>query len=184
MDETVNAQLSDFFNGKITPEAFEEWLGQTPELKELVTEDDYIQLISTDFKLADARNSLEELLRKYVDWAQYEKEKLAETLMAIIWRDKAVDALIDTYERYCNGQRFLRTLGLKYGKPFAQPNSPKTFRHRLMPDPDLTDQQAFFDKIYPDVSAEAKRLLGLLIAERIQFTGTYTIGGCPEYTEQ
>lgn len=183
MDETVSAHLSDFFNGKITPEAFEQWVGQTPELKELVTEDDYFRLISTDFKVADARHSLEDLLRKYIDWAQYEKEKLAETLMCIIWKDKAIDALLDTYQRYTNGQRFLHTLGYKYGKLFVSTDAPRSLRRKLTAEPEPVDPQALFEKIYPDVKAEATRILGLLLAERIQFTGTYTVGGCAEYTE-
>lgn len=179
MNEVVNTQFSDFFSGKITPEAFEEWVGQTPELKELVAEDDYQRLISTNFKQADARNTLEEMLRKYVDWGQYEKEKLAETLSAIIWNDNAVDALIDCYERFSSGQRFLNTLGLKYGQLFAKSSQPAK-RRDFAP----ADQEAMLSKVHPEATAEAKRLLGLLVAERIQFTGTYTTSGCPEYIEQ
>ncbi|MEZ0607887.1 hypothetical protein ACAW74_05185 [Fibrella sp. WM1] len=183
MDETVSAHLSDFFNGKITPEAFEQWIGQTPELKELVTEDDYFRLVSTDFKVADARHSLEDLLRKYIDWAQYEKEKLSEVLMCIIWKDKPIDALLDTYQRYTNGQRFLQTLGYKYGKLFTQAEAPRSLRRKLTSDPAPLDHDALFEKHYPELKAEATRLLGLLVADRIRFTGTYTVGGCAEYTE-
>lgn len=182
MNETVNEQFSGFFTGKLSPEDFREWVTQTPELKEVVREDDYQRLITTDFKQADARHSIEEVIRRYVDWGQFEKEKLAETLMDIVWNENPVAALLDCYERFSNGQRFLQTLGLKYGRLFASAGPPAKTRRLLNNQPD--DQAALLSKVWPEAAAEAKRLLGMLVAERIVFTGTYTVGGCPEYIEQ
>jgi hypothetical protein len=182
MNETVHTHLSDFLSGKLSPEAFTEWVVQTPELKELIAEDDYQQLAANVPKQAVSRDSLEEVLRKYVDWAQYEKEKLAETLMAIIWNENPEHALIDLYQRYSRGQRFLYTLGLKYGRLFAQPTG--TRRLRMIAPPTPEEREALLQKVYPQATAEAKRLLGLLVAERIQFTGTYTSDGHPEYVVQ
>jgi hypothetical protein len=182
MNELVHTHLSDFLSGKITPEAFTKWVGQTPELKELLAEADYQQLAADPLKQTVSRDSLEEVLRKYVDWAQYEKEKLAETLMAIIWNENPVNALIDLYERYSKGQRFLHTLGLKYGRLFAQRSPARRLRTPLPASPEA--REALLQKVYPQANAEAKRLLGLLVAERIQFTGTYTTEGHPEYLVQ
>jgi hypothetical protein len=182
MNETVHTHLSDFLSGKITPEAFTQWVGQTPELKELIAEDDYRQLAASPIQQVVSRDSLEEVLRKYVDWAQYEKEKLAETLMAIIWNENPVNALVDLYERYARGQRFLYTLGLRYGRLFVQRTPAR--RVRTVAPPTADERDALLQKVYPQANAEAKRLLGLLVAERIQFTGTYTTEGNPEYVVQ
>ncbi|RYF75609.1 MAG: hypothetical protein EOO39_06665 [Cytophagaceae bacterium] len=131
--------------------------------------------MSIDFQQAQTPSLLDKLLRGYIDWAQHEKEQMAELLMAIIWKDDASAALINAHDKFKQGLRFLNVLGNEYGLAMITNygSAPKQG----------DGHERMLAAIYPKAREEAKRILTCLVSGKIKFTGTYTNEGCPEYVE-
>ncbi|WP_375446309.1 hypothetical protein [uncultured Fibrella sp.] len=131
--------------------------------------------MSIDFQEATAPSLLNKLLRGYIDWAQHEKEELAELLMDIIWKEDALAALVRAHEHFKHGLRFLNVLGNEYGLAVL---------NAYGPEPKLKEgHENMLAVIYPKARDEAKRILTCLVSGKIKFTGTYTQEGYPEYVE-
>ena len=175
MSRQISAQLIAYLVGKLPIADFATWIHETPALRSLLSPADYDKLMSIDFQQATAPSLLDNLLRGYIDWAQYEKEQLSELLMAIIWNDNAPAALVQAHERYTQGLTFLKVLGNEYGLAIRTAFGPT-------PGPEA-EQDPLLTTLYPKVREEAKRLLTCLVADRITFTGTYTPEGFPEFTQ-
>lgn len=177
MNRPIIAQFIAFLVGKLSITDFAEWIpSHTAELNAVLSPTDYAELMTIDFQSPQAPSLLDRMLREYVDWAQYEKEKLAELLMAIIWKDDAPRALVSAHEQFRQGLRFLNVLGNEYGRTIAKV-------HGTVPKSE-DEEDRLLTAIYPKAREEAKRLLSCLVADKIKFTGTYTQEGYPEYIEQ
>ena len=172
MSRSISTQLIAFLVGNLPLSDFEQWIYQTPELRHVMAATDYEVMMSINFQQTEAPSLLNRLLRGYIDWAQYEKEQLSELLMAIIWKDDVVSALIRAYEQHANGLIFLHVLGVDYGLMMLT-TAGATAR-----------QEELLTAIYPKAREEAKRLLTRLVSGNITFTGTYTPEGHPEYRER
>ncbi|MEZ0486847.1 hypothetical protein [Fibrella aquatica] len=172
----ISSQLISYLVGGLTLDDFAQWVKATPELRSILSPTDYAALMSIDFQHTESPSLLDKLLRGYIDWAQHEKEQLAELLMAIIWKDRPLTALVSMYEKFTHGLTFLNTLGNEYGKSIlstygANPESVEGHESTLM-------------AVYPKARDEAKRILHSLVSGKITFTGTYTQEGHPEYIER
>ncbi|MEZ0541473.1 hypothetical protein [Fibrella arboris] len=167
----ISSQFIAYLVGRLSIDDFAEWVRQTPELTTVLSPTDYTELMSIDFQHAKAPSLLDRLLRGYIDWAQYEKEQLAELLMAIIWKDDLAASLATAQEQFKHGLRFMNVLSNEYGKSILSTQGLKKADERLLA------------SVYPKVCDEAKRLLACLVAGKIKFTGTYTSEGYPEYVE-
>ena len=167
----ISAQIIACLVGKLPLTDFDAWVQQTPELRSLLSPGDYAELMSIDFQQIATPSLLDKLLRGYIDWAQYEKEQLAELLMAIIWKDNVPAALAELHEHFTHGLTFLDVLGNEYGLAVKVAQSPNA-----KPGADL---DTIMKTIYPKARLEAKRLLACLMAGKIEFTGTYTQEGYP-----
>ncbi|ARK09076.1 hypothetical protein A6C57_01390 [Fibrella sp. ES10-3-2-2] len=175
MSRQISAQIIAYLVGNLPIDDFATWVHKTPALRSLLSPADYDELMSIDFHQTTAPSLLDNLLRGYIDWAQYEKEQLSELLMAIIWKDNAPAALIQANELYTQGFTFLKVLGNDYGLAVrtAYGDAPSV----------KAEDDTLLLTLYPKAREEAKRLLTSLVDGRIAFTGTYTPDGTPEFTE-
>ena len=103
--------------GKISTEEFESWIYSDKEIETILPDDDYLELISINYKKDGAKYELVNLLsEKYVDLREYEKWKMLNKLTTALKKDKRLpDILREFYDLYCRGYTFLNDLGLGYG---------------------------------------------------------------------
>ncbi len=102
--------------GDINVLDFEQWLYSDKELESLFSADDYLNLISLNYKAAGAKNALWNVLAKHVDLGKFETFKLLEQLEEAKQRSARLPYLLMAfYNLYCNGYYFLQDLGLGYG---------------------------------------------------------------------
>ena len=109
--------------GDISLDAFAQWLYADKELEGLLKPDDYLDLISLDFKESRAKYELYNLLSKHIDLGEYETYKMLELLYeAKLKNERLPDILMEFYELYCKGYTFLRDLGLGIGFAVKEPS--------------------------------------------------------------
>lgn len=102
--------------GDINVLDFEQWLYSDKELESLLSPDDYLNLISLNYKAAGAKNALWKVLAKHVDLGKFETFKLLEQLEEAKKRTERLPYLLMAfYDLYCGGYDFLEDLGLGYG---------------------------------------------------------------------
>ncbi len=172
----LSTQLIAFLVGNFPVTEFEAWVHQTPELRTVLNQPDYDELLTIRAEHPNAHLAYESILNPYIDWAQYEKEQLAELLMAIIWEDNAPAAMNRLRELFLKGYDFLAVLVTQHSHQLVATTSTKTRTP--------AQQEALMANLYPKLRAEANRVLVQLVAGKICFTGTYSSEGCPDYIEQ
>lgn len=94
---------------------FEIWLYNEPSLEKHLTPDDYLELISLDFKDKRSIIDIEKLSIPYLDYSKYYSKTLIDVLLSLINQPNDLDKLAKIYNWYCQGYAFLRELATKYG---------------------------------------------------------------------
>lgn len=94
---------------------FETWLYNEPNLEKYLTPDDYLALISLDFKDKRSIIEIEKLSTPYLDYLAYYHDKLSDTLLSLTHNPSDLHKLAQLYDWYCQGYKFLRKLALDYG---------------------------------------------------------------------
>lgn len=103
---------------KLTVAEFEAWVYNTPELETEVSEDDYLALLTLNYKTPSAAYELQKLLAPYISQVEVERRMLLEILETVAnggAPDKVLTALIDTWHWYLNDHKFLNELACNYG---------------------------------------------------------------------
>ncbi len=102
--------------GELSVGEFEKWVYGAEYLEKLIKHDDYINLISLDYKSKFVKNEIEKLIDKYIDYPKYYKNKLIDMLDKVINQHEATGEILRRfYDMYCHGCGFLQHLGLEYG---------------------------------------------------------------------
>lgn len=142
--------------------AFEQWVYASRELEAALDPNDYVDLLALDYRRRDAAYEARKILKKYVSAAEVETHRLKHILEEIIaGGEGAYAAIRETYELYCHGYSFLDGLGLGYGLG-------------LVADDDYGASppgKARVARMYPEVAAEAERVLGWLVSGKVALTG-------------
>ena len=94
---------------------FEIWLYNEPNLEQYLMPDDYLALISLDFKDKRSIIEIEKLSTPYLDYLAYYHQHITDTLLSLINTPNDLDKLVKIYDWYCQGYEFLRKLALAYG---------------------------------------------------------------------
>lgn len=74
----------EFLNGDIDNEQFENWVYGTNELKKVLPEDHYSDLVSFSFKTGDLKSYISKLVDLFFDWHEYEKWRTIKLLREIL----------------------------------------------------------------------------------------------------
>jgi hypothetical protein len=108
--------------GNITIESFELWIYSSQELEKILSEDNYLQLISFNYKTRGAKYELDELLMGIIDKANYEEYRLISLLTDARNKTEQLPYILTRfYDLYCDGYSFLQNLGLGYGLVIGDP---------------------------------------------------------------
>ena len=172
----------DTLNHKINISDFEQWVYETKALESELPEEDYIELISINFKDKYVLNELKKVVGKYIQHGEFETKRVSKMLESIINRDeRCADSIYMTYDLYCKGYSFFSRLGLTYGLIVAAPpvdNYRKEW-HEL----EKAQQDEVLDKLYPAIIQDAKKALNWFLEGKIIFKDTLNGQGAYEYDD-
>lgn len=110
---------------EVTVQDFESWVYESRALQEALKEDDYQQFIEFNYKSADARYELYNLIEIFIEPVEFYQHYLLSLVEKLEVDDYQVfpQALMECYEIYCRGCDFLNDLGLGVGLCLVSPNT-------------------------------------------------------------
>ena len=149
---------------------FEQWLYASRELESLLPGDEYLDFIALSYKASGARYELAKLLRRHIDHGRYETWKLKQLLTSVLNRTGDYPrAIIDFYDLYCNGYRFLETLAFGFGLPLDSPMSLSTAEsyEQLT----VKERDYILNMYYPAIEGEVQKVIDWLDSGSIVLTG-------------
>lgn len=166
MRKDIQDKFHQIISKQISLREFEQWVYQTSELESLLPSEDYLTLVSFDYKHADGFYEIEKVLGKYVALHEYESTQLSNLLLSIINKDSnAKTSIQETYYLYCKGYKFFDDIGLNYGLDIVVPETQT------------------FEDMYPKVIDVAKQALALLESKQIVFTNEINNEGIFKYQD-
>ena len=156
----IEQQFYDTILEKVNLEDFESWVYSDKELELLLSEDEYLELISFNYKKNGSKYELVNLLsKKYVDLGEYEKWKMLNLLYAAKNRDERLpDILRQFYNLYCRGYNFLNDLGLGYGLTVDVPPSSK-YKAETWEEMSETEKRELIESFYPQLQSDIERTM-------------------------
>jgi hypothetical protein len=111
-------------------EAFEHWVYTNKVLEIALSDDDYLELLSFNYKKGAAKHELFNLLARLIDLGEYEKWKLIGLLHKAKVCDINLPGILEQfYDLYCHGYGFLNTLGLGFGLSMCVLPAPYKVEH-------------------------------------------------------
>ncbi|MBM9518602.1 hypothetical protein JWG39_02070 [Desulforhopalus vacuolatus] len=149
--------------GETQIEEFEQWVYSEKKLEQILTSDDYLNLISLSYKQPSSLYEAEKILKRYVDIGKYYEWSLRRVLEKVIDHSENASRYIEKcYDLYCDGYNFLDNLGLGYGLSVVVP--PADYIEE-------NEQSRLIDGFYPAVAEEASKVIGWLNSGKIVITG-------------
>lgn len=101
---------------------FEQWLYADKELEQYMSAEDYLEIISLDYREKSTKYALWKLLKTQIDIGDFETYKLLRLLREAKQKNKRLPAILaEFYDLYCRGYEFLRDLGLGMGLSIVEP---------------------------------------------------------------
>ena len=102
--------------GDISLDDFERWVYDSENLEGILDSNDYLDIISLDYKKSGAKYELYNILKRLVDIGEFETYKMLGLLNEAKQRTERLPfILMEFYDLYCRGYYFLQDLGLGYG---------------------------------------------------------------------
>lgn len=147
---------------RMTINDFEQWLYKNEQLDKQLPNNLYFDLISLNYTNEYVINELHNLLDNHVEFYKFEKSKIMECLQSIIDKDENCgNAILMTYNLYCDGYNFLRKLGLEYGLCLIDDYDFSYFNKTLK------------DKFYPNIIEDAENALNWFKTDKIIFKNEF-----------
>lgn len=172
---TIPADIQEIFfdtlNGDKTILEFESWLYADKRLESVLNSDDYLELISYNYKSDTSKKWLYRLFEKHIDVGEFEKRRIRKLLTKALNRDNDLpEILMAFYDLYCKGYNFFDNLGLGYGLVVEVPRVKNTSADTWN---DLTKEQRhkLLDSFYPDLETEIKKIISWLDNGKVVLTG-------------
>jgi hypothetical protein len=166
----ISRMFYGFYSKKISLSDFENWLYNSDELEKLLPNNEYIELISFDFKKSYWKD-IKTFVYKYINWKDVEENNLKDCLTSAINKDQfVVESISKFYDLYCHGYYFLSNLAFRYGLSVD-----------LLPDKwgvydwnELKQYQIdeIINSFYPHIIDDVKIVLNWLEKDKIEITGT------------
>ena len=171
---TLPADIQEIFfdtlNGDKTILEFEEWLYADKRLETILLPNDYLELISYDFKSVTAMKWLYPLLTKHIDKGEFERRRFRRLLIKALEKGKDLPQLLMTfYGLHCKGYNFFDNLGLGYGLRIQVPGI--NDYQETWDDLTETEQKGIINSFYPDLDTEIKKVISWLDTVKIVLTG-------------
>lgn len=156
--------------GDISLADFEKWVYKSNNLETVLDSDDYLSIISLDYKKSGAKYELFNILKRLVDLGEFETYKMLELLNKAKQKDERFPfVLMEFYNLYCKGYIFLQDLGLGYGLMVQVP--PSKYSKDNWNDLREDEKQDLIDSFYPEIDEVIQRVIDWLTNKRIVLTG-------------
>jgi len=170
LPDSIKKTFFDMMSGLITIEDFEQWVYGSEELENSLSDDEYLALMSLNYKKSGAKYELFNLLQTFTSISEYETLKLARLLNQAKIRDiKLPGTLEQFYDLYCDGYDFLRKLGLGLGlSMYVLPAPYKAEHWSELSESELKD---LINRIPPHLENEVDEVLKWLEKGKIVLTG-------------
>ncbi|WP_027421140.1 hypothetical protein [Crocinitomix catalasitica] len=170
--------------GKVTLHEFENWIYTNKSIESLIGEDQYLELISFNYKKDGAKYELVNLLsEKFIGLGDYEKWKLLNSLNIALLRDnRLANVLREFYDLYCYGYHFLNDLGLGYGLTIEVPPTPQ-YNAESWEELSKNEQNEILESFYPQLQLDIERTIEWIENGKIILTGTKDEIGNYEYED-
>ena len=135
---------------------FEKWVYSDTKLEEILTSEDYLELISINYKTPSALYEAEKLLSNYFSMGKYHEWNIRNILQKITEKPDDVQKYIEQcYDLYCDGFGFMDNLGMGYGLGITCS--------------DYYDEKV--DDYYPQIRDEVDKVTDWLDSRKIVITG-------------
>lgn len=155
---------------EIDQNEFEQWVYAEKNLSEILTSDDYLEIISLNYKTPSSLYDAGKILQKYIQIEKCYEWQLRNVLHKIIDRTSDVHIYIEQcYDLYCDGYGFLDNLGLGCGLAVTVPS--EKYKGESWQELTVKDQQQLIDEFYPDVAEEAKKVILWLDSGKVILIG-------------
>jgi hypothetical protein len=165
--ESIKLYFYKTLEGDISIENFEKWLYENKDLEKTLNPDDYLDLISFNYKQGGAKYNLCKLLERYVDLGNYETYKLLKLLNRAKEKNKDLaEILVQFYDLYCRGYGFLRYIGIHYG--LAIEIEGRDFWSAEMRE----EHEMIIKSFSPELDNQLQQIIDWLISGKIILTGT------------
>jgi hypothetical protein len=158
----------DTLSGEKSVSEFEEWVYSNEQIETVIGSDDYLELISLNYKEIGSKSKLFEILERYTDKGDVETKRIYKLLTRALVRDEELPKILMTFYRlYCKGYSFLDNLGLGYGLAVEVPYSQADYWNDLT----IEQQQEILARFYPQLDLEIRKVIGWLDTGKIIMTG-------------
>ena len=157
--------------GDIILDDFEKRIYNDNGIEAILGPDDYLDLISINYKSNGAKYELYNLLIKHIDLGEYETYKLLELLEETKKKNEKLPYyLMNFYDLYCRGYGFLQGLGIGYGLSIEEPIINDENAH-LWSESMRKKQDDLLASFSPGLEIEIQRIENWLRSEKIALTG-------------
>ncbi|KAA3640755.1 MAG: hypothetical protein DWP95_08140 [Proteobacteria bacterium] len=149
---------------------FEQWVYSEKDLECFLSPDEYMDLISLNYKQSSSIYDAEKILKPHINIGKYYDWHLRRVLQKVIEHPSDAHKYIEQcYAMYCDGYDFLDNLGLGYGLTVTFP--PSIYSADSWDRLKSSEQKRLIDGFYPGVREEAEKVINWLNTEKLVLTG-------------
>lgn len=183
LPQNIKEQFFKTIKGDISLLDFEQWLYDNKEIEKHLDSDDYLNLISINFKNGRAKYDLWKFLKKYIGLEEFEKYKMLELLNEAKQKTEQLPyILMEFYDLYCKGYSFIQDLGLGIGLAVEVPRVNNTTVNTW--DELTTEQQKeLLDSFSPELEDCIEKAINWFETKKIILTGEQNDLGHYEYQD-
>lgn len=150
--------------------AIEKWVYDNSIIEHYLTSDDYLELISLNFKACGSSQTVTKIFERYIDFGKFETWKMYRLLNQVVHKKNNYPfAIAEFYDLYCHGYYFLQNLGLGYSLSIEVPA--KNIGSSACDD--LTDKKyrQLVESMYPGIIEECMKIISWLDMKKLILTG-------------
>lgn len=183
LPKNIKEQFFKIIKGDISLLDFEQWLYDNKEIEKHLDSDDYLNLLSINFKKGGAKYELWKFLKKYIGLEEFEKYKMLELLNEAKQKTEQLPyILMEFYDLYCKGYSFFQDLGLGIGLAVEVPRVNNTTVNTW--DELTTEQQKeLLDSFSPELEDCIEQAINWFETKKIILTGEQNDLGHYEYQD-
>ena len=168
--------------GDISLDDFERWVYDSENLEGILDSNDYLDIISLDYKKSGAKYELYNILKRLVDIGEFETYKMLGLLNEAKQRTERLPfILMEFYDLYCRGYYFLQDLGLGYGLMVVVP--PPKYSKDNWNDLMEEEKRDLSNSFSPKIDEVVQRVIDWLTNKRIILTGNQNEIGHYDYQD-
>ena len=166
----IERNCYDLFYNNSDIHIFEKWVYENNDLKSLLSKDDYLALLSLNYKTEYSHNEVYKIMMKYLDLSKFETKRVLDLLYKSLETKELLPIMLPClYHLYCNGYIFLQKIAIEYGLNCIVPPSNYKVNHWTK----LTEfeKEEIINSFYPEIENDIKDVIELIENGKIILTG-------------